>query len=76
MRENQENWAMNLVELEMEMSNRNDVTGDKIISKKNTKQFEDSFDNIFRKKKAEIDEQLAEEEAKDYKENGDAVERP
>jgi hypothetical protein len=71
MRENQENWAMNLVELEMEMSNRNDVTGDKIISKKNTKQFEDSFDNIFRKKKAEIDEQLAEEEAKDYKENGD-----
>jgi hypothetical protein len=71
MRENQENWAMNLVELEMEMSNRNDVTGDKIISKKNTKQFEDSFDNIFRKKKAEIDEQLAEEEAKDYKENKD-----
>ena len=73
MRENQENWAMNLVELEMEMSNRNDVTGDKIISKKNTKQFEDSFDNIFRKKKAEIDEQLAEEEAKDYKENDDAM---
>lgn len=71
MRENQENWAMNLVELEMEMSNRNDVTGDKIISKKNTKQFEDSFDNIFRKKKAEIDEQLAEEEAKDCEENGD-----
>lgn len=71
MRENQENWAMNLVELEMEMSNRNDVTGDKIISKKNTKQFEDSFDNIFRKKKAEIDERLAEEEAKDYKENKD-----
>jgi hypothetical protein len=66
MRENQENWAMNLVELEMEMSNRNDVTGDKIISKKNNKQFEDSFDNIFRKKKAEIDEQLAEAEAKYY----------
>jgi hypothetical protein len=69
MRENQENWAMNLVELEMEMSNRNDVTGDKIISKRNNQAFEDSFDNIFRKKKAEIDEQLAEEEAKYYEEN-------
>jgi hypothetical protein len=71
MRENQENWAMNLVELEMEMSNRNDVTGDKIISKKNNQAFEDGFDNIFRKRKAELDEQLAEEEAKDYEENGD-----
>jgi hypothetical protein len=71
MRENQENWAMNLVELEMEMSNRNDVTGDKIISKKNNQSFEDNFDNIFRKRKAELDEKLAEEEAKDYEENGD-----
>jgi hypothetical protein len=71
MRENQENWAMNLVELEMEMSNRNDVTGDKIISKKNNQAFEDGFDNIFRKRKVEIDEKLAEEEAKDYEENGD-----
>jgi len=67
MRENQENWAMNLVELEMEMSkNRNDITGDKIISKRNNQAFEDSFDNIFRKRKAELDEQLAEEEAKYY----------
>jgi hypothetical protein len=71
MRENQENWAMNLVELEMEMSNRNDVTGDKIISKKNNQAFEDGFDNIFRKRKAELDEKLAEEEAKDYEENKD-----
>jgi hypothetical protein len=62
---------MNLVELEMEMSNRNDVTGDKIISKKNNQAFEDGFDNIFRKHKAELDEQLAEEEAKDYEENKD-----
>jgi len=67
MRENQENWAMNLVELEMEMSkNRNDITGDKIISKRNNQEFEDSFDNNFRKRKAELGEQLAEEEAKYY----------
>lgn len=59
---------MNLVELEMEMS-KNDITGDKIISKKNSTDYTDNFDGIFRKKKAEIDEQLAEAEVEDYKEN-------
>ena len=72
MRENQENWAMNLVELEMEMS-KNDITGDKIISKKNSTDYTDNFDGIFRKKKAEIDEQLAEAEVEDYKENKNAM---
>ena len=32
------------------MASRNDVTGDLIKSRKNTKEFEDNFDNIFRKK--------------------------
>ena len=68
MRENQENWAMNLVELEM---SKNDITGDKIISKKNTTDYTDNFDNIFRKRKQEIDEQLAEAEVEDFKENKD-----
>ena len=49
--------------------NRNNITGDKIISKKNSTEFLDNFDGIFRKKKAEIDEQLAEAEVEDYKEN-------
>ena len=31
------------------MASRNDVTGDLIKSRKNTKEFEDNFDNIFRK---------------------------
>jgi hypothetical protein len=66
MRENQENWAMNLVELEM---SKNDITGDKIISKKNSTDYTDNFDNIFRKRKAEIDEQLAELEVEDFKDN-------
>jgi hypothetical protein len=66
MRENQENWEMNLVELEM---SKNDITGDKIISKKNTTDYTDNFDAIFRKRKAEIDEQLAELEVEDYKDN-------
>jgi hypothetical protein len=70
MRENQENWAMNLVELEM---SKNDITGDKIISKKNSTDYTDNFDNIFRKRKAEIDEQLAELEVEDFKENKDAM---
>ena len=68
MRENQENWAMNLVELEM---NKNNITGDKIISKKNTTDYTDNFDGIFRKRKQEIDEQLAEAEVEDFKENDD-----
>ena len=53
--------------------NKNDITGDKIISKKNNQAFEDNFDAIFRKRKAEIDEQLAEAEVEDFKENQDAM---
>jgi hypothetical protein len=33
------------------MASRNDVTGDLIKSRKNTKEFEDNFDTIFRKNK-------------------------
>jgi hypothetical protein len=51
--------------------NKNNITGDKIISKKNTTDYTDNFDSIFRKRKAEIDEQLAEAEVEDYKENDD-----
>lgn len=32
------------------MATRNDVTGDLIKSRVNSKEFEDNFDNIFRKK--------------------------
>ena len=49
--------------------NRNEITGDKITSKKNNQAFEDNFDAIFRKRKHEIDEQLAEAEVEDFKEN-------
>ena len=51
--------------------NRNNITGDKIISKKNSTDYTDNFDSIFRKRKAEIDEQLAEAEVEDFKENKD-----
>jgi hypothetical protein len=33
------------------MTSRNDVTGDLIKSRKNSKEFEDNFDKIFRKNK-------------------------
>ena len=33
------------------MASRNDVTGDLIKSRKNSKEFEDNFDRIFRKNK-------------------------
>jgi hypothetical protein len=49
--------------------NRNEITGDKITSKKNSTDYTDNFDGIFRKRKAEIDEQLAEAEVEDFKEN-------
>lgn len=32
------------------MATTNDITGDSLISKVNTKEFEDNFDRIFRKK--------------------------
>jgi hypothetical protein len=53
--------------------NKNNITGDKIISKKNTTDYTDNFDGIFRKRKAEIDEQLAEAEVEDFKEKDDAM---
>ena len=53
--------------------NKNNITGDKIISKKNTTDYTDNFDAIFRKRKHEIDELLAEAEVEDFKENKDAV---
>jgi hypothetical protein len=34
---------------------RNDITGDKIQSKENSKAYEDNYDKIFGKKKKEID---------------------
>jgi len=34
---------------------RNDITGDKIQSKKNSEAYENNFDKIFGKKKKEID---------------------
>jgi len=55
--------------------NKNNITGDKIISKKNTTDYTDNFDNIFRKRKQEIDEQLAEAEVEDFKENDDVREQ-
>ena len=58
MRENQENWAMNLVELEMS-NNKNDITGDKIITKHKSKTFDDNFDSIFRKPKEYTKEEIA-----------------
>jgi hypothetical protein len=33
------------------MATKNDITGDSIISKTNTKQYEDNWDKIFGKKK-------------------------
>ena len=49
--------------------NHNNITGDKIISKKNSTDYTNNFDGIFRKKKAEIDTQLAEAEVEDFKDS-------
>lgn len=37
------------------MATKNDITGDFLISKVNTKEFEDNFDLIFRKKPQSLD---------------------
>lgn len=37
------------------MATRNDITGDELRSKLNSKQFEDNFDRIFRKKETEAE---------------------
>lgn len=42
------------------MATKNDITGDSIISKTNTKQYEDNWDRIFGKKKK--DEELFDED--------------
>jgi hypothetical protein len=52
---------------------RNPITGDRIVTKRKSKTFDDNFDAIFRQRKAEIDEQLAELEVEDFKENKDAM---
>ena len=49
---------MNLVELEMS-NNKNDITGDKIITKHKSKTFDDNFDSIFRKPKEYTKEEIA-----------------
>lgn len=36
------------------MASHNDITGDAIKSRVNSKEFEDNFDNIFRKNKAPL----------------------
>ena len=36
------------------MATRNDITGDELKSKLNNKNFEDNFDRIFRKNKADV----------------------
>jgi len=36
------------------MATRNDITGDELRSKLNTKEFEDNFDRIFRKNKTDV----------------------
>ena len=38
------------------MATKNDITGDNLISKKNTKAFEDNYDRIFGKKKLPLNE--------------------
>ena len=35
------------------MTSRNEITWDKLISKPQTKEYQDNYDNIFRKKKVE-----------------------
>jgi hypothetical protein len=42
------------------MATKNDITGDSIISKTNTKQYEENWDRIFGKKKK--DEELFDED--------------
>ena len=38
------------------MATKNDITGDALISKVNTKAYEDNFDKIFGKKKKQADD--------------------
>ena len=37
------------------MATINDITGDSLVSRANTKQFEENFDRIFGKKEAKVD---------------------
>lgn len=36
------------------MATRNDITGDSLVSKTNSKAYEDNYDKIFSKKKKEV----------------------
>jgi hypothetical protein len=49
---------------------RNDITGDKIQSKENSKAYADNFDKIFGKKKKEIDVPFDEERIDVIGQNG------
>ena len=53
--------------------NKNNITGDKIISKKNTTDYTDNFDGIFRKRKVEIVEKEDPYWKKHFEENKDAM---
>lgn len=44
------------------MATKNDVTGDSIVSRPNTKQFEDNFEKIFGKKKPKYSEDWQDED--------------
>ena len=46
----------------MKNTAQNDVTGDWLHSKPNSKQFEENFDRIFRKKKEVLEESIKENE--------------
>lgn len=43
------------------MASKNDITGDFIVNKPNSKMFEENYDNIFRKK-IEWEDEVAQEE--------------
>lgn len=42
---------------------KNDITGDNLVSRNNTKEYENNYDKIFRKTKQEIEDSKAEDEA-------------
>lgn len=52
------------------MATKNDITGDALISKVNTKEFENNFDRIFRKKKEYPEDWQSEERDRAIAQNG------
>lgn len=51
------------------MATKNDITGDTLISKVNSKQYEDNFDKIFGKKKPVVTPTQPQELLEDWDEN-------